>query len=151
MRKRASLTNPEKRKILLIFLFATSTYADELWGWIPYLCNKVSVSALKCTPLSEISLWGTLYRQIMCDMMKLATTTNFNLAYEAALMATKMNSWPLEDFSEIFPMISIPYTENGHGQVNACSSKGGMWMRSPCIWHFGHLWTNWQQSVSIVN
>ena len=40
-------------------------------------------------------------------------------------MATKMNSWPLEDFNEIFPMMSIPHTENDHGDVKACNSEGG--------------------------
>ena len=39
-------------------------------------------------------------------------------------MATKMNSWPLEDFGEIFPMMSIPHIENGHGEFNACNSEG---------------------------
>ena len=45
-------------------------------------------------------------------------------------MANKMNSWPLEDFDEIFPIMSIPHTENGHGEVSACNSEGGTWMRS---------------------
>ena len=62
-----------------------------------------------------------------------------------------MNSWPLEYFGEIFPIISIPHIENGHGEVKACNSDGGAWMRSPWIWHSGHLWTNWQEFVSIIN
>ena len=65
-------------------------------------------------------------------------------------MATNMNSWPLEDFGEIFPMMSIPHTENGHGEVIAYNSNGGTWMRSLYIWHSGHLWTNWQKFVSMI-
>ena len=66
-------------------------------------------------------------------------------------MVTKMNLWSLEDCGEIFPIMSMPYTENGHGEVSACNFKGGTWIRSLWIWHSEHLWINWQQSVSIVN
>ena len=59
--------------------------------------------------------------------------------------------WTHGHFSVIFPMISIPHIENGHGDVKTCNSEGSAWIRSPCIWHSGHFWTKWQQSVSIVN
>ena len=74
-------------RILLIFLFAVSTtplvyglYVDDRWCQIPYSGTSVSTSPLKCTPLFEINSWGILYRQIICDLMNLATLATVNLA-----------------------------------------------------------------------
>ena len=74
-------------RILLIFLFVASTaslvyglYADNRWCWIPYSWTSVSTSPLKCTPLSEINSWGIPYRQIICDLMNLATLAAIKLA-----------------------------------------------------------------------
>ena len=50
-------------------------------------------------------------------------------------MATGINSWPLDTLGWIFLIMSIPYVENGQGDVMVRNGMGGKCFRSPWTWH----------------